>query len=41
MKKKLQNELASYKENDPEIVKAHRNDIQIAKASCNRWVENM
>ena len=41
MKKKLQNELAVYKENDPEIVKTHRNDIKLAKAACNRWIENM
>ena len=41
MKKNLQNELASYKENDPEIVKAHRNDIKLAKEACNRWIDNM
>ncbi len=41
MKKNLQSELAAYKENDPEIVKTHRNDIKLAKAACNRWIDNM
>lgn len=41
MKKNLQSELAAYKENDPEIVKTHRNDIKLAKAACNRWIDNI
>lgn len=41
MKKKLTKELDSYKENDPEIVKKWRADIQLSKTACNRWIENI
>lgn len=41
MQKKLEKELEEYKENDPEVYKEKRAEIEMCKKACNRWIDNI
>lgn len=40
-KRRLEKELAAYRENDPEVFEKLKQTIQSSKKACNRWVENI